>query len=205
MARRAIREGAEWNAGVYADHLYTDKNGDSYCLKHMQNIKDANLKYEFKDGETKRKGSIDVDIVFDHHCYTRERKDDDQELDVLVTDIYSDGSTKDRVFDLKRYQYTHTLVHILKGISHKMCRASRIDGKAIRLENRDKRRPAKGTYILMKLKNQSGKLVLYVETCHERNNEPFDMKLEKREERYMLILGRWLRDLWPELVPPDPE
>lgn len=204
LARRPIRIKEEWNHTVHANNTYTDENDIHHCLKHMQNIKNSNIKFEFKDGKNKHKGTVLVDIVFDHHCYTRERTIGDQKIPTLVTDIYSDGSTKERIFDSKRYNYSFTLVNILKNISHKMCRASRIQGKAIRLENRDKQRPAKGTYILMKLKNKSGKLILYVETCHERTNEPFDLKLEKKDDRYMLILGRWLKDLWPELIPQNP-
>lgn len=200
-AKRAVRQYIQWNSEVYENEnrVYTDMDGNSYSFSHLNTIENHPLKYEFKQGDIKRKGHVLVDIVFDHHCYTKEKNAGDTNV-TLVTEYFDNGSTKERVFDLERYSYTHSLVAVIKGISHKTCRASRVSGKAIRLEEQDRQRPNAGIYILMKMKLKDEKLTLFVETCHRRSNEPYDLQLQDRPERYMLILGRWLRDLWPSLV-----
>lgn len=201
-AKRAVRQSVQWNSDVYANCAYTDMSGNSYSFAHLNRIVDHPLKFEFKDRDgKKKKGCVLVDIIFDHHCYTKEKCDGDTDV-TLVTEFFNDGSTKNRVFDLERYNYSKTLVAVIKGISHKTCRASRTPGKAIRLEAQERQRPNVGIYILMKMKLNSGgnKLKLFVETCHRRSNEPYDLQLQDPPERHMLILGRWLRDLWPFLV-----
>lgn len=199
MANKRIRERYVWNNAVYSKRTYTDsQTGDSYCLQHMSTVT-IPLTYEFKDGEEKYKGQIDVKVIFDPHCYTSVKKDNDTR-DTLVTDHYSDGSTEERALDIDRYNYSRGLVKVISNLSHKMCRESRIFGKAIRLEERDKRNPRSGIYILMKMRKTGNNLTLYVETAHHRTNEPFDVQLKNRDERYMLILGRMLRDYWRDLV-----
>ena len=202
MSNKRIRERFAWNNAVYRQQSYTDsKTGLSYCLKHMSSFTTP-LKYEFKDlknPKNKHKGELDVQVIFDPHCYTSEKKAGDNR-DTLVTDHYDDGSHKERAFDLERYTYSHALVKIIKNLSHKVCRESQIFGKAIRLEDKDKKNPLAGVYIVMKLRKRDEKLTLYVETAHYRTNEPYDAKLKRIDERYMLIFGRLLRDKWPDLL-----
>lgn len=200
LTKKRIREKYSWNSEVYNEKVYTDsKTGVSYCLKHMS-TSTIPLKYEFKDGTEKYKGELDVTVVFDHHCYTSSKKHGDAR-ETLVTDHYNDGSFEERAFDMERYQYSHTLVKVISNLSYKMCRESRVVGKAIRLEDRDSRNPRSGIYILMKLRKTDNKpLTLYIETAHHRTNEPSDAQLKAQDERYMLIFGRMLRDHWRGLV-----
>ena len=61
------------------------------------------LKYEFKDlknPKNKHKGELDVQVIFDPHCYTSEKKAGDNR-DTLVTDHYDDGSHKERALLLR--------------------------------------------------------------------------------------------------------
>lgn len=196
---KRIRERYEWNRAVYRQQTYRNsQTGEPFCLRHMT-TQTFPFKYEFKQGSEKYKGSIDVKVVFDPHCYTSVKGDEDTR-ETLVTDHYNDGSTQERALDPERYRYSQNLVKVIQNLSHKMCRESRMFGKAIRLEERDRQNPMTGVYILMKLKRMPSGLTLYVETAHHRTNEPFDVKLKDKDERYMLILGRLLRDQWSDLV-----
>jgi hypothetical protein len=205
LSNKRIRDHFAWNTAVYRQQTYTDsQTGESYCLKHMSSFTTP-IKYEFKElnnPKEKRKGVLDVLVVFDPHCYTSAKTPDDKR-DTLVTDHYNDGSYQERAFDLERYKYSHALVKIITNLSYKTCRESQVPGKAIRLEDRDKKNPLAGVYVVMKLRPRDKKLTLYVETAHYRTNEPYDAKLKKVEEKYMLILGRLLRDKWPDVLPVD--
>ena len=204
MSGKRTRTEYIWNMDVYREQAYLDSSNVKYCLKHMATVTLPFL-YQFKTSTGERKkGEIDIVVSFNPHCYTRSRNDNDIEPS-LVTDHYSDGSRSDRVFDQKRYNYSLGLIKVIKNLSHKVCRSSRVVGKAIRLEDRDRHNPRKGVYIIMKLRRHGGTLRLYVETAHERNNEPYDAQLDKAEEKYMLILGRYLRDACSDLIDePEP-
>ncbi|MGM8474744.1 restriction endonuclease, partial [Enterobacter hormaechei subsp. steigerwaltii] len=121
-------------------------------------------------------------------------------------DKYDDGTKKERVFDLERYNFTFNLLNIIKNIDHKLCLGSRRNLKAnkvIRVEHRDKRNPKKGTYIVMKMKRFSSDsmgFTLYVETCHARNNMPPGIDLSNVERKHMLILGDWLKEQHEDVI-----
>lgn len=190
-----------WNNNVYDSNtkIYKDPiSNKEYDLSHMHNVKGVELKFETKvDGE-KIKGVVLVDVFFNHHCYTSERKSSDTSV-TFVTDIFSDGSTVERVFDEERYSYTHQLCHLVANLDHKLCKGSRTnkkDNKVIRLEDKKKQNPSDAIYVLMKMKRsvRSGNpFNLYIETSHRRRNEPAGLDLAKSERKHMLILGDWLK------------
>lgn len=205
---QAVRDSWVWNVTVYDTNskTYTDPvSGKDYALSHLSGIDNHSMKFETKIEQEKVKGSIDVRVVFDHHCYTREKNATDT-LPVLVTDKYDDGTQKERVFDVSRYDFTFNLLNIIKNIDHKLCLGSRRNLKAnkvIRVEHRDKRNPRKGTYIVMKMKRFSSDsmgFTLYVETCHARNNMPPGMDLSNVERKHMLILGDWLKEQHEDVI-----
>jgi hypothetical protein len=191
---RTYRTEYRWNESVYSDHTYTDpKTGITYDLSHM---KDAlvKLSYSYKNEQRENvKGEIDAKIKFDHHCYTSEMKGDD-DRPILIIDYYNDGSKKNRAFDLQRYNYSLHLPRVIKELPHKQCRESKKKGKAIRLEQQDRRNPRQGIYILLKTRINTNGIELFVETAHHRNNEPHEADLQKTPKRYMLILGDMLKE-----------
>lgn len=192
---RTYRKNYRWNENVYHNHKYTDpQTGEVYDLSHMRDSQ-VKLIYSYKNEKNENvKGEIDAKIKFDHHCYTSEMKEEEEERPILVTDCYSDGSTKNRAFDLQRYNYSLALPKVIKGLPHKLCMESKNKGKAIRLEQQDRRNPRQGIYILLKTRITSNGIELFVETAHHRNNEPHEANLQKTPKRYMLILGDMIKE-----------
>ena len=88
----------------------------------------------------------------------------------------------------------------IKHLTRKNCKESRITGKALYFKQQDKRRPRYGLYVILKIRNESGKLVMFVETAHTRPNTPPKLDLSDREETYDIILGRLIKKEWPELI-----
>ena len=185
-----------WNQECYRDSTYFAPDGEEFCLKHLAKHM-VELKYEYKCtvSNTKQKGTVSTNITYDHHCFTRERKEDDT-CPTIVTDNYSDGKSVERVFCNKRYEFSKKLIKITKDLSYKLCRESKTFGKAIRLEEPDRQRPGNGIYIVIKVRpNKHNKtLNLFVETAHFRHNEPHEADLRKEPRKYMLILGNWIKD-----------
>lgn len=190
MHKRTYRKEYKWNEKIYRNNKHINlETGVEYDLSHMLPMS-ATLVFEYKNEENEKvKGEITANVIFDPHCYTSEIVENDPRP-TLVTDIYSDGTTSIRGFDINRYNYSKNLPLIIKGLSHKMCKESTIFGKAIRLEQQDKQNPKKGVYILLKTRiNKKSKLEIFVETAHYRNNEPHEANLKKPPKKYMLILG----------------
>ncbi|MDE9433467.1 hypothetical protein KKJ10_14330 [Xenorhabdus bovienii] len=189
-----------WNKQVYSNKTYIHpETGENFDLSHMT-PKIISIKYEYHDErKNKIKGELNVQVIFSYHCYTKSLKKGENNT-ILVTE-YEDGVIKEhRIFDQSRYQYSFTLLGIILNISYKLCRESRIKGKVIRLKEKDKTNPAKGIYIIMKLKAKKEELILYVETAHYRKNEPYNAQLRKETRRFMLILGDMLKEDWNHLV-----
>ncbi|MDC9581736.1 hypothetical protein PSI15_09185 [Xenorhabdus sp. PR6a] len=160
------------------------------------------IKYEYNDSlKHKVKGESQVKVIFSHHCYTKTIQED-EESTILITE-YENGIIKEyRTFDNVRYKYTFILLEVIVNISYKICRESRLKGKIIRLEEKDRNNPHRGIYIIMKLKVKKEELFLYVETAHYRNNEPINAQLKKESRRFMLILGDMLKNDWNYLIKP---
>ncbi|MDX7986150.1 hypothetical protein FE392_02200 [Xenorhabdus sp. 12] len=192
----------KWNEQVYHNRTYTHpETNESFDLSHMA-PKTIKIKYEYKDSsKNKVKGELYVRVIFSHHCYTKAIQDCDKNT-ILITE-YEYGVIKEhRIFDEIRYKYTFALLNIIENISHKICRESRLKGKVIRLEEKDRSHPQKGIYIIMKLKVKNENLLLYIETAHHRNNEPINAQLKKESRRFMLILGDILKSDWNHLIKP---
>lgn len=189
----------EWNELLYQNKSYTDPiSGVVYDLSHLSNMTTP-LQYEFKDDEGKKhKGKIDVNVVFDNHCYTREINSGES-VEILVSEEFA-GKTQIRCFDLERYEFSKKLPWIIKNLSFKTCMESKISGKSIRLEDPEKTHPYKGVYIFLKARayEDSKTLTLYVETSHKRNSTPRDVKSTPR--RYMQILGDLVKNKWQFLI-----
>lgn len=206
---QAVRTSWQWNLAVYdpSSKTYTTPvTNEKYTFSHLSDINCHCLKFETKIEGSKIKGTVNVKVIFDHHCYTREKNPSDISLPVLVVDKYDDGTIKERVFDADRFAFTFKLLEIIKNLDHKSCLGSRRNlkaNKAIRIENRDRSNPKKGIYIVMKIKrfsSENADFTLYVETCHSRNTMPHGMDLANAERKHMLVLGDWLREQYPEFV-----
>ncbi|MBD2790716.1 hypothetical protein [Xenorhabdus szentirmaii] len=160
----------KWNEQVYRNRTYTHPETKKlFNLSHMA-PKTIKVRYEYSDTfKNKIKGELYVRVIFSHHCYTKTIQNTDEKT-VLVTE-YENGVIKEqRIFDETRYKYTFMLLDVITNISYKICRESRLKGKVIRLEEKDRSNPQKGIYIIMKLKAKDESLFLYVETAHYRNN-----------------------------------
>ncbi|EPK3358357.1 hypothetical protein AB7W86_23320 [Providencia rettgeri] len=189
-----------WNTEVYHEREYFAPDGTRYQLDHLSNQTHTyTYKYRDNNGERK-KGSIDIEVRYDPHCFTHERKDGEV-TPALSLDEFDDGSTKDRVFDHERYVNSFQLVQSIQYLSRKNCKESRIKGKALYFKQQDKQKPKYGLYVILKVRNISGRLVMFVETAHNRNNEPYKLSLSNKEETYDIILGRLIYSEWPELLP----
>lgn len=186
----------EWNQEHYDGDSYICPEGEKYCLKLFE-PHDEELLFEYKcpDTNKKIKGRVSTKIKYDHHCFTKERGEFDESSvsPTLVVDIYKDGSRKERVFCNKRYEFAKNLRFTMKNLSYKMCRESKILGKAIRLEQANQQNPLHGIYIVIKTRPRSNKMELFVETAHFRTNEPNEANLRKQPSRFMLILGGWIK------------
>jgi hypothetical protein len=197
--KKPHKTGYRWNSDVYVDRTYTSPSGDTYDLDHLRSQNNT-YKYQYRDSSGQSiKGSIDIEVRYDPHCFTREREPQDIGP-ALVYDCYSDGSQSDRVFDLERYNKTKFLVGTIKNLSNKDCRESRNKGKVLYFKQSDRTRPKAGYYVIIKVKNHAGKLVMHVETAHDRNNEPYKLNLSDKSETYKIILGRLISSQWPELL-----
>ncbi len=190
----------EWNEQLYKDKSYTDpESGIVYDLSHLSDMT-TSLQYEFKDNKDKVKGKIDVKVVFDNHCYTREINDG-EEVETLVTEEFC-GKVQNRCFDLERYEFSKKLPFIIKSLSFKTCMESKVSGKSIRLEEPERNSPHKGVYIFLKARayENSKTLTLYVETAHKRNSTPSDVRVKNVPRRYMQILGDLVKNKWRFLI-----
>ncbi|WP_323857509.1 hypothetical protein [Xenorhabdus doucetiae] len=195
-----IHKTYKWNEQVYCNRTYIHpETKESFELSHMA-PKIIKIKYEYNDSlKHKVKGELQVKVIFSHHCYTKTIQKD-EESTILITE-YENGIIKEhRTFDNVRYKYTFILLEVIVNISYKICRESRLKGKIIRLEEKDRNNPHRGIYIIMKLKVKKEKLFLYVETAHYRNNEPINAQLKKESRRFMLILGDMLKNDWNYLI-----
>lgn len=199
MIKEKQKIGYDWNEDVYCDRTYTDPDGTKYSLEHLRN-QTYSYKYKFRDeGGKRQKGSIDIEVRYNPHCFTHERKSGET-IPALSFDKFDDGSTVDRVFDLERYTNCEQLVQSIQYLSRKNCKESRIIGKALYFKQHNRQRPRFGLYVIIKIKNEGGKLVMFVETAHNRNNEPYKLALSDKEETYDIILGRLIQTQWPELL-----
>lgn len=198
-----------YNEKLLSNNSYLCPNtGNEYPLDHLNDV-EVPFSYQYRDEPIikngkkqkgmQRKGTINLLVKFSCHCYTRTRIEG-EETPVLATEMRNQSVVEERVFDLDRYDYTSRLLHVIKSLSLKLCYVSRQPGKAIRLEEQDKQNPMKGNYIVMKLHKSQGRLVLFVETSHKRNNTPYDANLMREPERYAVALGRWLKEEWPENI-----
>lgn len=187
----------EWNAAVYADRIYTDASGATYDLSHT-NTQTYSFKLSYRENGKRKKATIDIEVRFDPHCFTREKKDDTEVT--LVIDQFNDGSTTERVFDLQRYQDSVYLASIIPHLSNKDCRESLQDGKVLYFKRKDGQGRDYGLYAILKLRKQKDKLVMFIETAHTRTNQPYKMKLKPMAETFAIILGRMVSTKWPELM-----
>ncbi|MEY1599172.1 hypothetical protein AB7Z84_23735, partial [Escherichia coli] len=105
-----------WNTEVYHEREYFAPDGTRYQLDHLSNQTHTyTYKYRDNNGERK-KGSIDIEVRYDPHCFTHERKDGEV-TPALSLDEFDDGSTKDRVFDHERYVISFQLVQSILYLS----------------------------------------------------------------------------------------
>ncbi|PHM50353.1 hypothetical protein [Xenorhabdus miraniensis] len=195
-----IHKTYKWNEQFYCNRTYIHpETKESFDLSHMA-PKTIKIKYEYNDGLKKKiKGEVYARVIFSHHCYTKAIQHNENKT-ILITE-YENGVTKEhRAFDQLRYKYTFILLEVIVNISYKICRESRLKGKLIRLEEKDKNNPHRGIYIIMKLKVKKENLFLHIETAHYRNNEPFNIQLKKESRRFMLILGDMLKNDWNYLI-----
>ncbi|EOW7150962.1 TPA: hypothetical protein NGS02_004741 [Vibrio parahaemolyticus] len=199
MTKEKQKIGYAWNEDVYCDRTYTAPDGTKYSLEHLRN-QTYSYSYKFRDEVGKRqKGKIDIEVRYDPHCFTHERKDGET-TPTLSFDKFDDGSTVDRVFDLERYNNCSQLVQSIQYLSRKNCKESRVIGKALYFKQQNRQKPRFGLYVILKVRNEGGKLVMFVETAHNRNNEPYKLALSDKEETYDIILGRLIQSQWPELL-----
>ncbi|PHM73136.1 hypothetical protein [Xenorhabdus kozodoii] len=195
-----IHKTYQWNEKVYHNRTYTHpETKELFDLSHMA-PKTIKIKYEYNDSLKKKiKGELQARVIFSHHCYTKTILDAEDSA-ILITE-YENGVIKEhRAFDKVRYKYTFALLEVIVNISYKICRESRLKGKIIRLEEKDRNNPHRGIYIIMKLKIKKENLFLYIETAHYRKNEPINAQLKKESRRFMLILGDMLKNDWNYLI-----
>lgn len=188
----------DWNAAVYAGRVYTAPDGSTYDLTHT-NTQTYTFKYSYREQGKRQKGSIDIEVRFDPHCFTREKKDSDTEP-TLVIDQFNDASSSERVFDLQRYQDSLYLAQVIPHLSNKDCQESLQDGKVLYFKRKNGQGQDYGLYVILKLRRKHGKLLMFVETAHTRRNLPYKMKLKPMKETFAIILGRMLSEKWPELL-----
>lgn len=196
------KTGYRWNPDVYKDRKYTAPDGTVYDLSHLK-IESHSYNYKYRDEEGARlTGKIDIEIRYDPHCFTHERKAGETDP-TLAFDLFEDGSTSERVFDVERFNNTKFLTNAIKNLSNKNCKESRVVGKALYFKQQDRQKPRQGLYVIIKVKKEDGRLVMFVETAHNRNNEPYKLELSDKEETYSIILGRLIKTQWPELLAPQ--
>jgi hypothetical protein len=194
------KTGYKWNTATYTNRTYTDPNGVQFSLDDFDNqTYTYAYKYRDKDGNRK-KGSIDIEVRFDPHCFTREKEAGDTQP-ALSYDVYDDNSTTERVFDDTRYKNKNNLINAIKHLSNKDCKESRTLGKALYFKQENPKKPSFGMYVVIKVKRKGNTLVMYVETAHNRNNEPYKLGLSDKKETYSIILGRLISQTWPDLLP----
>lgn len=192
--------GYSWNEDVYCDRTYTAPDGAKYSLEHLR-AQTHNYPYKYRDDlGNRKKGNINIEVRYDPHCFTHERMSGEN-TPALSMDKFDDDSTIDRVFDHERYQDSHVLAQTIANLGRKNCRESRVVGKALYFKQKNRQRPRYGLYVIIKVRNESGRLVMYVETAHTRNNAPYKLALSSKEESYDIILGRLIKEQWPELLP----
>ncbi|MGX9419514.1 hypothetical protein ACWU4D_19545 [Vibrio sp. WJH972] len=199
-ANRQQRTGYIWNNDVYINREYISPDGNIYCLKHLDN-KTHNYKYKYRDDDGNRNsGSIDIEVRYDPHCFTRSRREGET-TPALSFDTFNDGSTLDRVFDIERYNNSQYLIQAIQHLSNKSCKESRRQkSKVLFFKQKNRQRANYGMYVIIKLKKDNGKLIMFVETAHNRTNEPPKLDLSDKEETYSIILGRLIKEEWPELI-----
>lgn len=189
----------DWNAAVYAHGVYTAPDGTTFDLTHTR-PKTYSFKYSYREAGQRKKGKFDIEVRFDPHCFTCERKPTDT-VPTLITDRFNDGSSTERIFDDQRYQDSLYLADVIPFLSAKDCRESLQDGKVLYFKRKDGQGRDFGLYVILKLRKQkNGKLVMFIETAHTRSNQPYKMKLKPMAETFAIILGRMLSNKWPELL-----
>lgn len=192
--------GYKWNTATYQNRTYTDPDGVEFSLLDFDN-QTYTYSYKYRDEEgNRKKGSIDIEVRFDPHCFTREREAGETQP-ALSFDEYDDHSKTERVFDRVRYENRTTLINAIKHLSNKDCKESRVTGKALYFKQENPKNPRFGLYVIIKVKRKGDRLVMYVETAHNRNNEPYKLGLSDKTETYSIILGRLISEVWPDLLP----
>ncbi|SFU91766.1 hypothetical protein [Xenorhabdus koppenhoeferi] len=64
-----------WNPEVYHEREYTAPDGTKYSLEHLSN-QTYNYSYKYRDNNgIRKKSSINIEVRYDPHCFTHERKD----------------------------------------------------------------------------------------------------------------------------------
>lgn len=166
--------------------------GEMYQLDHL---KPCNIKFQIKLGE--KIELVDARVIFSNHCYTKKREKDNNDL-IDIEEKKKDGTTEQRVFCIKRWNFSKGLPEIIKNLNYKVCLQGGNKEIIYRLETSKPGQHYEGWYICIKLDykpSKETKLELWVRSVHYRTNRPNDIR--GSATKFCILLTNYLKSKKP--------
>jgi hypothetical protein len=147
-----------------------------YNLDHLDNLI-VNYSIRLK-GQDEPK-VIPVKVFFSHHCYTRSKKEGDQQCLEFCVEKRSGGALDTRVFSPTRWEFSLKLPDIIKSLAEKSCLIGSNGEMLYRQEEADPQDSFKGWYICIRLSYKSSDpnpFKMRIRSAHSRPNRPNNIK-----------------------------
>lgn len=144
-------------------------DGQIYSVAHL-NAFFVDISYA-KDNVLRK---VRARVSFSPHCYTREKKWQDDDESIVVSERTS-KRVVDRVFDHERWNYSLSLLELMQGVESLNCKRDDDNQVVIHLAPRNVCRPGEGWYTFIRVQVDPkfpDILQLEVRTTHRRNGHP---------------------------------
>ncbi|WWW36728.1 hypothetical protein V8017_08090 [Stenotrophomonas rhizophila] len=117
---------------------------------------------------------VRIHVNFTNHCWTRSIETGDAADEVLFREQKRKGMIDERVFCLKRWNFSHQLPGLISNISHALCLPGQEKSVFYRLKPDTSKGKDAGWYICLRLdKSDSRKqITLNIRSSHYRTNKP---------------------------------
>ena len=160
---------------------------ETYDLTHLHSCM---MQFQRPEKDEKPATTFNVDVSYGLHCFTRKAPQAEQHDKRLE---YSDAR-ETRLFDLKRYEYSKLLPHIVKSLADRRCRQTGFSNYLTiecRAENR--KTVEYDVFFTVSKSSRKGRLNLFIQSAYVRD-DPKSRPPSPRPIRFLIILHNTLNN-----------